>query len=197
MTDERSWSQTLHRVQTLKTPTMQEVQRVNPTTKPPPATRHCAMLPFPKPVPLYGMRSQHQTSSSLLDILQSSRSAKKVMMVKTVSTCRVSRIEENPKYLDLEVSFYPCNTRVDKNPKLDVNVVMPHGWTPRMYLAALNKSIRKHSVLSLESIRIEGRNYVTINELQWLFSATKEATHSGLVCSASYIRVSGGVLKNI
>jgi hypothetical protein len=176
---------------------MQEVQGGNPTTKPPPATRHRAVLAFPKPVPLYDM--QHQTSSSLLNILQSSRSAKKVMMVKTVSTCRVSRIEANPKYLDLEVSFYPCDTRVDENvpPKLDVNVVMPHGWTPRMYLAALNKSIRKHSVLSLESIRIEGQNYVTINELQWLFSATKEATHSRLVCSASYIRVSGGMLKKI
>lgn len=121
------------------------------------------------------------------------------MMVKTVSTCRVSRIEEDPKYLDLEVNFYPCDPQVDENvpPKLDVNVVMPQGWTPRMYLAALNKSIRKHSVLSLETIRIEGRNYITINELQWLLSATKEATHSQLVCSASYIRVCGGVLKKV
>jgi hypothetical protein len=66
-----------------------------------------------------------------------------------------------------------------------------------MYLPALNKSIRKNSILSIESITIDGRIYATMNELQWLFSATEEATHSQLICSASYIPVSGGVLKKV
>jgi hypothetical protein len=66
-----------------------------------------------------------------------------------------------------------------------------------MYLATLNKSIRRHSILSLESITLEGRIYATVNELQWLFSATEEATYSDLICLASYIHVSGGVLKKV
>jgi hypothetical protein len=67
-----------------------------------------------------------------------------------------------------------------------------------MYLAtALNKSMKRHSILSLELITIDGRIDATVNKLQFLFSATEEATHSQLIASASYIRVSGGVLKNL
>jgi hypothetical protein len=117
-------------------------------------------------------------------------------MVSTVSTDRVSRVQEDPKYLELGISFYPREVE-NQPPKLDLKVIMPQHWSPKMYLAALNKSIRKNSILSIESIAIDGRIYATINELQWLFSATEEATRSRLVCSASYIRVSGGVLKKV
>jgi hypothetical protein len=48
--------------------------------------------------------------------------------------------------LELRISFYPGNTREDK---LDVKVIMPQGWTPKMYLTALNQSIKRHSILSL------------------------------------------------
>jgi hypothetical protein len=99
------------------------------------------------------------------------------------------------------ICFYPGSddTQDDENPpsKFDVQVAMPQSWTPKMYLAALlNNSTRKHSIVSLELITIDGQIYTTINELQWLFGVTEEVTHSRLVvCSASYIRVSGGILK--
>jgi hypothetical protein len=145
-------------------------------------------------VPLYDMRTH--TSSRLQDILESSRDVEKVMMVATVSTDRVSRVQEDPRYLELWISFYP---RDDENqpPKSDVKVIMPKDWTPKMYLSALNKSIKKFSILSIEAITIDGRIYTTINELQWLFSATEQVTRSQLIFSASYIRVSGGVLKKL
>jgi hypothetical protein len=165
-------------------------------TKPPPATRHRAVMSLRQAIPLYDMRSH--SSTSLQAILQSSRHAEKVMMVATVSTNRLSRIPESPTYVELGITFYPGDTgRDDENrpPKLDLKVIMPEGWTPKMYVAALNKSIRRRSIICLESIVIEGRIYATVNELQWLFSASDEATHSQLTCSASYIRVSGGVLK--
>jgi hypothetical protein len=95
--------------------------------------------------------------------------------------------------VELGITFYPEDE--NQPPKFDVKVLMPAGWTPKMYVAALNKSIRRHSILSLESITINGRDYATMNELQWLFSASHKSTHSQLVCSASYICVSGGVLK--
>jgi hypothetical protein len=166
----------------------------NHPTKPPPPTRHRAVMSLPNSVPLYDMRSH--TSSRLQDILKSSINVQKVMMVSTVSTDRVSRVQEDPKYLELGISFYPREVE-NQPPKLDLKVIMPQHWSPKMYLAALNKSIRKNSILSIESIAIDGRIYATINELQWLFSATEEATRSRLVCSASYIRVSGGVLKKV
>ena len=124
-------------------------------------------------------------------------------MVATVSTDRVSRVEEDPTYVELDLAFYPADTgdtrqdEENKPPKLDVKVLMPSGWTPKMYVAALNKSMKRHSIFCLESLTIQGRTYATVNELQWLFSASNEATHSQLTCSASYIRVSGGVLKSI
>jgi hypothetical protein len=150
-------------------------------------------------VALYDMRSDR--SSRLKDILQFSRNADKVMIVATVCTDQVSRVQEDPKYLELWISFYAGVTAADREenqpPKLDVKMVVPQGWTPKMYLATLNKSIRRHSILSLESITLEGRIYATVNELQWLFSATEEATYSDLICLASYIHVSGGVLKKV
>jgi hypothetical protein len=166
----------------------------NPSRKPPPATRHRAVTRLYKAVPLYDMRLL--SSTSLQAILQSSTNAEKVMMVMTVLTDRIYPVKEDLKYLEMRISFNSPEDPDDDNkllPKSDVMVIMPQDWTPKMYLAALNKSVSKHSILSLESITIDGRIYATINELEWLFSAT----HSRLICSASYIRVSGGVLKSI
>jgi hypothetical protein len=173
---------------------MHRAHQPNPT-KPPPATRHRAVMSFQKSVPLYDMRLH--TSSVFKDILKSSTNAEKVMMATTVSTGRISRVKADPKFMELWISFYPsdCSHEANHNPKLDVQVIMPQGWTPKMYLAALNKSTKKHSVVSLELVLIQGRSYATLNELQWLFCATKEATHSQLISSASYIRVSGGVFN--
>jgi hypothetical protein len=166
----------------------------NNPTKPPPATRHRAVMSLRQPIPLYDMRSQ--MSSCLQEIVESSRNAQKVMMVRTISTDRLSKVEHDPTYVELAITFHP-DDHEHQPLKMDVNVIMPTGWTPKMYLAALNKSMKRHSVLSLESITIDGQIYATVNELQFLFSATEEATHSQLIASASYIRVSGGVLKNL
>jgi hypothetical protein len=143
-------------------------------------------------VPLYDMRLQ--TSSRLHDIVQASRNADKVMMVTTVSTDRISRVQEDPKFSELIISFYPEDDE-NQPTKSDVKVIMPNSWTPKMYLAALNTSIRRNSTLSIESITIDGKIYATMNELEWLFKATEEDAHRQLTCSASYISVSGGVLK--
>jgi hypothetical protein len=93
------------------------------------------------------MRSH--SSSSLQDILEFSRTAEKVMMVMAVATDQVIRVEEDPKYLILSLSFYPQDDE-NQPPKSEVKVVMPNTWTPKMYLSALNKSVRKNSILSIE-----------------------------------------------
>jgi hypothetical protein len=118
------------------------------------------------------------------------------MLVTAIPTDQVSRVDENSTYVELGTTFYP---HADENqaPKV-VKVLMPKTWAPQMYLSTLNKSIKRHLILSLELMSLQqGQTYTTINELQWLFSATEEATHSQLTCSASHVRVSGGVLKKV
>ena len=113
------------------------------------------------------------------------------MMVETITTNRVS-VDRDPRYLELTVTFYP---RVDnfKNPsKLSYKLIMPKDWTPRMYLGALNQSIRSNAVLSLESVALDRRSYATTNELHWLFSSPVKVIHTCLTTSASYLRVAGG-----
>jgi hypothetical protein len=56
-------------------------------------------------IALYDMRLL--SSSSLEDILQSSRNAKKVMMVTTVSTDRVTRVQDDPTFVELWITLYP------------------------------------------------------------------------------------------
>jgi hypothetical protein len=132
--------------------------------------RHPLRLDIALSVPLYDMR-QHD-SSSLQSVLQSSTNAEKVMMVMSVSTDRIKKVEDNLKYLEMDILFYPCkHDNINPAPKLDFKVIMPRDWTPKMYLAVLNNSVIKHLILSLESITIDGRIYATINELEWLFSA--------------------------
>jgi hypothetical protein len=75
--------------------------------------------------------------------------------------------------VELLVSFYSPPEEQDAK-KNDFKVVMPQTWSPKMYLGDLNQSIRTNCLLTLESINLSGRNYTTINKLNWLFSLKKE-----------------------
>jgi hypothetical protein len=59
--------------------------------------------------------------------------------------------------VELGITFFHPEDHENQPLKMDVNVIMPEGWTPKMYLAALNKSMKRHLILSLESIAIDGR----------------------------------------
>jgi hypothetical protein len=103
------------------------------------------------------------------------------MPVMTVSTDRVSRVDDNSNHVELGITFYPHDE--NQAPKV-VKVVMPKTWPP-------------NHILSLELMSLQRQTYTTINELQWLLSSTEEATHSQLACLGSYIRVSGSILKKV
>jgi hypothetical protein len=158
--------------------------------KPPPASRHRAVLLLRKDVPLFDMRDN--SSVNARDIIVSSSNARPMMMVETISTNRVSEVKD-PRYVELMVSFY---TRADnyKKPskKLTYKLIMPKDWTPRMYLGALNRSIMNNSIVSLESVALDRRSYATTNELHWLFSSPVDVIHTRLTTSAAYLRVAGG-----
>jgi hypothetical protein len=159
--------------------------------KPPPASRHRAVLLLRKDVPLFDM--QDNSSGNARDVVVSSSNSRPMMMVETISTNRVSAVED-PRYVELMVSF---NTRAInyKNPctkKLTYKLIMPKDWTPRMYLGALNWSIIKNSLVSIESVALDSRSYTTTNELNWLFSSPVNEINTRLTTSASYLRVAGG-----
>jgi hypothetical protein len=76
------------------------------------------------------------------------------MMVRTSSSDPVSRIEGELIYVELVITFHPDDQ--ENHPlKMDVNMIMPKGWTPKMYLATLNKSVKRHLILSLQLITID------------------------------------------
>jgi hypothetical protein len=75
-------------------------------------------------------------SSCLQEVVPSSQNAQKVMMVRTILTDRISKVEHDPTYVELAITFHP-DDHEHQPLKMDVNVIMPEGWTPKMYLAAL------------------------------------------------------------
>ncbi len=74
------------------------------------------------------------------------------MMVRTILTDPVSQVEDNSTYVELGITFHSVNHE-NQPLKMDVNVIILDG-TPKMYLAALNKSMKRHWILSLEAITI-------------------------------------------
>jgi hypothetical protein len=158
--------------------------------QPPPASRHRSVLTLDRLVPLFDMRAN--PSTNIYDIIRSSRGAIPIQKVKTITTDRLSQVED-PRYVELSVSFYsPPEEDANNFERNNFKVIMPTSWTPKMYLGSLNQSIRTNSLLTLESINCSGRNYTTMNELNWLFPLKKEIIHMRLVTSASYLHLSGG-----
>jgi hypothetical protein len=120
-------------------------------------------------VPLFDMRVN--TSNNIYDIMRSTSEALPIQKLTTITTGRLSGVQEDPTYVELLVSFYSPAPDNDTNnfEKRDFEVIMPRSWTPKMYLGALYQSITTNSLLTLESINIFGRNYTRMNELNWLF----------------------------
>jgi hypothetical protein len=176
----------------------QNVILVTPKKKnrlqPPPASRHRSVLKLDRVVPLFDMRSH--TSKNIHDIFMSSRGALPIQNLTTISTDRLSEVEEDPRFVELLVSFYSPASEGDFF-KSEFQVVMPRSWTPKIYLGALHQSIRTNSILTLESISISGRNYTTMNELNWLFRLQKDILHTRLVISGSYQSLKGGEFNKI
>jgi hypothetical protein len=69
----------------------------NNKKKTPPASQHRGVMPLCQSIPLYDMRLR--IFYSLREIIKSSRDANKVMTVLTVTTNRLSQVQQDPKYL--------------------------------------------------------------------------------------------------
>jgi hypothetical protein len=118
--------------------------------QPPPASRHRSVLTLDSVVPLFDMRVN--TSNNIYDIIRSSREAIPIQMTTTITTDRISQVED-PRYVELLVSFYsPPEEDANNLIKNNFKVIMPRTWTPKMYLGALHQSIRTNLLVTLESM---------------------------------------------
>jgi hypothetical protein len=173
---------------------------------PPPASRSRVVLNLKQPIKLFQM--QHQEELTLVTIrsfLTETMHAHPSMFVSTITTDLLRDVEDS-KYQELQVNFYStsgtgANTRMigeeatkeepTSTTKLSFFVIMPCTWKPRTYMAALNLSLKKYAVLSVESVQINGRSYLTINDVNNYFVRYK-TLHKKLIHSASFMNVRGG-----
>jgi hypothetical protein len=125
----------------------------------PPASRHRYVLTLDHGVPFYDMRAN--MSNTNYDIMRSSREALPIQkLLTTITTNRLSKVEEDPTHVELLVSFYSPAPDNDTNnfKKSNFKVIMPRSWTPKMYLGALYQFITTISLLTIESINFSGQN---------------------------------------
>ena len=103
------------------------------------------------------------------NIIWSSRDAIPIQRLTKITTNRMLQVED-PRFVELLVSFYSLPEEVNNFIRNNFKVIMPRTWKPKMYLGCLHQSIRTNLLLTLESIEVSGgRNYTTRNKLNWLF----------------------------
>ena len=169
------------------------LQRMQPRA--PPATRHRSVMTLRKRVPLIDMRPNPP-----LEIVpfHRRRSSQPAMMVSIISTDRIYSLVEDDQYVELLVRFYRQEEDkiLDENtltpPEIFFKAVMPKDWTPRMYLGVLLTSIEKNNVLLLEPVMLNGRRYMTANEIHWAFTASTTEIEKRLAMSGAYLQIAGG-----
>jgi hypothetical protein len=127
------------------------------------------------------------------------RSSREALLVQKIAAGWLPEVEEDPRHVELLVSFYLPALDHDTNnfEKRDFKVTMPRSWTLKMYVGALYQSITTNSLLTLESINISRRNYTTMNDLNWLLPLQTDIIHTRLVTSASYLHLNGGEFNKI
>jgi hypothetical protein len=91
-------------------PRAQDQNVILPTHKkkscqpPPPASQHRSVLTLDHVVPLFDMRAN--MSNNIYDNMRSSREALLIQKLMTITTDRLSKVDEDPTYVELLVSFY-------------------------------------------------------------------------------------------
>jgi hypothetical protein len=168
---------------------------------PPPASRHRAVFELPKAIPLFDMRGSTQNPLNIRNFYQETRQSVPVMLVKTITTDIQRKLQNNPDFVELLIRFYP-KTEASKDPPkiIEHYFIMPRTWAPKMYLGAVHLSINRHPVISIENLTIKGANYLTINEVHWMFS--EAAGPAKCIClsmqgAAAFIGINGGTINSI
>jgi hypothetical protein len=166
---------------------------------PPRASRHRAVFELPTAIPLFDMHHSTQNLDNVRNFYTETRQSVPLMLVKTITTDIRRPLQDVPDFVELLIRFYP-DTEIPQNPSEHIEhyFIMPQTWAPKMYLGALHLSIYRHPVISLENITIEGVDYLTINEVHWMFSVVDpektELLRQSLEAAAAFLFVDGGTM---
>jgi hypothetical protein len=168
---------------------------------PPPASRHRAVFELPKAIPLFDMRRSAQNPLNISNFYQETRESVPLMLVKTMTTDMQRKLPDHPDFVELLIRFYP-KTEETKDPQkiIEHYFIMPQTWAPKMYLGAVHLSINRHPVISIENITMKGHDYLTINEVHWMFSEAAgpaENIRFSMQGAAAFICINGGTMKGI
>ena len=173
------------------------------TMIPLPSSRRRVMLNLPIAIPLFEM--QHRpVNETIRSFVDNTLNAWASMPVWTITTDSLRPVKDI-KYQELQVHFYVSSSiettssiqETTSVVKRTFFVVMPSHWTPRTYAAAISISLKKTSFLSVETILINGCNYLTINDVDHYFSLSKRIYSKKLVDSSAYLDVQGGEVNCI
>jgi hypothetical protein len=182
-----------------KGPQVKGVAKMNPY-----ATRHRGVLTLYKEVNLYDLRSVATTPTSLPDTIRSSRSAIPVMHAQKIATKRLKRRMDGSGMLNLEVDFLATQENNDRKnsgsattQQLSYIFSIPQHWSPKIFLAAVNKSAMEHNVLSIDTVMSRNGTYNSINEIHLYHGREVDFVCRSLRRSAAYIDVSGGGVADV
>jgi hypothetical protein len=155
----------------------------------PQSSRHRGILDLRREVNVYDMRSS--TSETVADIVESTRLALPLFGTTKIATQRLLKREDGTGLADLEVTI--CGV-TDSHGEENANFVnfivsIPQKWTPRLYLATINRSITDHHTMTIEKVSNLG---YSINEVHAYFYCNMKSLHESLLIRAAYIGVSGG-----
>ena len=145
-------------------------------------TRHRGVLSLRNSVHLFDMRESPSTH---------------LMEVKTIGSYRTHNVPQIENLIKLGLRFFPViadGVETLNQLTIELEVVLPQEWCPKMYLAAVFRSIKKNRVLAIHEINIEGHQLISLNEINWYFHQTHESVHNKLISDAAYLLVRGGVL---
>lgn len=136
---------------------------------PPPPSRHRAILWLRRPAPLFDMREQNHNNTSVNAILTSAVAATPLLFVDVISTDR-SHTTCNPLIQEINAKFYGRSTCRDDRVCFETKLAVPTHWSPRLFLATINKSIQQHTIISLDNVDVSGVAGTIINETFLKFS---------------------------
>src|SRR5687767_4248519 len=127
---------------------------------------HCKLVVEPT-VPFY-VSPVPASCNDVNTLVSASRNMTNLMLVNSVTTHDDDLFQVAPYgYRNLQLKLSPDYTNhvVD----FDITVVMPHDWTPKIYLALLHHLIQRNGLITLETIELNGAQWKSLNDMHHLF----------------------------
>jgi hypothetical protein len=159
----------------------------------PRCTRLTAVLCFNSKVPLYmfdhpiGLMSPNSLRGSF-SIPQQVFEENKIYF-SSISSSLSHHIEGSDFFYYIKISFWIDSSAT---PVHSVSVPIPNSWTPRIYLAALNISIRRQKLLISAPDNTMGSSLPRLNEVHWLFAQPTHLSLRMLDGKHAFGQVNGG-----